>query len=126
MNNLVDKFNCVIGNIFEYMIEFHSDKMNMKLYYDTFDKIIQKDKSIPIIQFLRHVYANDKYKDNILNRNDEFFLNYEVKGYGLQKIIINKIFSFKKIWKDMEQDEKDYIKNCLVCLVKISHKYLLV
>lgn len=126
MEKYENMFNQIVHNIFEFMIEFHSNKMNMKIYHDAFQKVIEKNQKIPIIQFLKHVYANEEYKKNILSKNDDFFLNYDIKGYGLQKIIISKIFSFRKIWNDMEDSDKEYIKNCLVGLVKISHKYLLV
>jgi hypothetical protein len=123
---IIKKFNEIVNNIFEFMICFYSDKMKMNIYHDAFLNIINKKKELPIIQFLKHVYSNKEYKKNILERNDDFFLNYNIDGYGLEKLILNKVFSFKKIWKDMDDKDKEYIKDCLVGLVKVSHKYLLV
>lgn len=121
---IINLFNKVINDMFLFMMDNYNKDINFDIYYDFYKKIVKKNKKILIKQFLKHIYLNDDYRENILEKNDNFFVNKDIEGFGLQKIMIKKIFSFKKKWNIMDDDDKEYIKNCMVALIKITEKFV--
>ena len=102
----------------EFNIPF--EKINPKTQLEN---IIETAYEEPIAFFILNVYKNDKYRENILKQNDNFFINEhfgaETNETGMQ------IFEFKSLWKQIDDETKDYIKKSMVALVKISQRYIL-
>lgn len=125
LNELTTKFNFVIVSMINHITEYYgdSDMSKMKLILQ---KIIADSPNEPISYFLLYVYNNDEYRYNILKQNDKFFLK---EDYGsLTNGDTNKmcsIFEFKKLWKDIDDDTKNFIKKSMMALVKISENYIL-
>jgi hypothetical protein len=125
INKYVKQFNKTILYIFDLVKSYHKEGA-MDIYENILYEIIKKKENVPITQFINNVYSNDDIRNNILEGNDDFFMNYEIKGMGVKKQILKKIFDIKKIWFLMSDDDKDFIKKSMLCLVKISDKYIFV
>jgi hypothetical protein len=123
LSELENKFNLVIIGMIEHITNYHSDT-KIKLLSGIVKKLILKKPSEPISYFLLHIYRNDEYRTHILNGNDVFFMNYDVKNVGKSNMI-NHIFEFKNIWGKLEDESKTYIKKAMKALVLIGQKYVL-
>jgi hypothetical protein len=110
--------------------------------------IFVQEPDEPIAYFLEFVYAIDKYRINILNRNEEFMINesfedsidqtfskglinkYDknAKNYAMdinKKKYIKKIFDFKEAWIDLNITQKTIIQDLMIKCVNICDKYVL-
>jgi hypothetical protein len=124
-NNLVIKFNYVIMSMITHIIDYYSDPNTEKLKF-ILEQIIKKMPDEPISYFLIHVYKNDVYRRNILEQNDSFFIDENFEKYTKNsKEKVSKLFEFKDLWKQIDDDTKLFIKKSMVALVKISQKYIL-
>lgn len=121
-NDLILTFNEVLMGMIKYLTEYHGDINTLKIKV-ILENIIQTAYEEPIAFFVLNVYKNDKYKENILKQNDNFFIN---ENFGAEtNEMVMQIFEFKSLWKQIDQETKDFIKKSMVALVKISQRYIL-
>jgi hypothetical protein len=121
-----NKFNMVIMNIFNHITSFyqHSDITNAQ---DQMNDVLMQSPDGPICCFLKYVYLNDTYRQKLLDMNEEFFLDsgrIDDPDVAKDKAIIERIFSFKKIWGDFNRETKHFIMRGLRGLVLISTRYI--
>ena len=124
-NTLVElrrKFNTVISAMINHITDYHNDA-TMSTLRLVLDQIISNTPDEPISFFLLHVYSNDAYRQNIIAMNDEFFMKEEYNG--LKQEDVGKLFEFKNLWTQIDQDTKNFIKKSMHALVKISQQYVL-
>ena len=121
-NDIIESFNTI------------SIEMITHLGLEFKDSIFAKNKTIiknffdfrpneVIIMFLDYIYADDVYRKNIKDGNDNFFLtqSYEhMANAGYQ----SRIFEFKDIWGKMSNHTKRIVKNSMSMLVDHCELYL--
>ena len=81
----------------------------------------------PICCFLKYVYMNDEYRKNLTEMNETFFLDSgRMKDPEIMKDkeILEKFFSFKKIWEEFDSNTKNFIMRSMRGLVLLSTKYI--
>lgn len=122
INDLIITFNEVLLGMIKYLTDYHGDINTMKIKV-ILENIIETAYEEPIAFFILNVYKNDKYRENILKQNDNFFIN-EHFGAETNETVM-QIFEFKSLWKQIDDETKDYIKKSMVALVKISQRYIL-
>ena len=125
LKDLIFKFNMVIMSMIQHITTYHSDSSmaGMELILsDIIDKMPQE----PISVFLINIYKNDNYRLNILKENDKFFMEETYDDFtGGDDERTTKLFEFKNLWKQIDQETKDFIKKSMMILVKICQKYIL-
>jgi len=129
---LVDKFNKVLNLMLNHIMKYHRND-DIDKVRSIIDQYIISYPEEPISNFLIHVYRNDTYRECILNGNDDFFMESEnienhqegIFSYLDKEQYIRKLFEFKNIWSTLDSPTKNFIKKSMLCLVKISEKYIL-
>jgi hypothetical protein len=124
-----NKFNMIIMNIFNHVVQYHSDA-DIVDARDQMDAVLMDSPSGPICCFLKYVYLNDTYRQNLLEMRETFFTNEDdiqledSLEVAHDKQIIERIFRFKKIWSQFNPGTKQFIMRSLRGLVLISTKYI--
>lgn len=137
MNNiqktLIHKFNLILEKMINTTIKYYGTELDELCKMESMImQYIADYPEEPISNFLLHIYRNDQYRDCILRGDDDFFIEKEydeeysgsVMSYFNKEEYIRKIFQFKKIWKSIDNDTKNFIKKSMYCLVLISEKYI--
>lgn len=135
-NNLVNMFNLVVIGMIRHITEYYCDT-NMSQIQLALESIIIDTPDEPIAYFLLNVYKNDDYRHNILAQNDKFFID-EIENKASDANILSKdhidnnnqdtivkMFEFKDLWSQIDDDTKCFIKRSMMALVKICQKYIL-
>jgi hypothetical protein len=121
---LEEKFNNVIIGLINFISNCYEDSWfgeNKKLI-ETF---IESRPEEPIAYFLQYIYMNDTYRKKILEMDETFFLGQDFNEITQNKNeYIKNLFNFKKIWMKFDDKSKKLIKKSMLCLVKISEKYI--
>lgn len=129
--NIIDNFNYVLSNMIKFLATYYND-INIFMIKNICDSILQNDPSLPISAFLMNIYKNDSYRKNLLKGNDNFFLEEYDKllsislssSYNIDNELVKRLFNFKNIWLDSDQDTKEYIKKSMKILTLLCHEYL--
>lgn len=100
-----------------HLIEYYGDQGTLNLK-GIFIDIMNKTPDEPISYFLLNVYKNDEYRHSILEQSDNLFVDQSHDH-------INKLFEFNKVWKQIDNETKKFIKKSMMVLVKICEKYIL-
>lgn len=125
LDELVTKFNKVIMGMVTHVTEYYVD-VEMSKMRVILEALIEQNPKEPISHFLISVYKNDDYRHNILEQNDKFFLNEEYNEIVEDdRGKLATLFEFKKLWIEIDDETKDFIKKSMVALVKICQKYIL-
>ena len=121
-NDLIESFNIIsnnmitrIGKEFKDSI-FNKNKTMIQNYFKF------KPNEI-IIMFLDNIYADDDYRKNFKEGNDNFFMSHSCEhmidaGYGA------RIFEFKDIWGKMSNDTKLFVKESMSMLIDHCELYV--
>lgn len=122
----MNKFNAVMLGIFNHITQFytHTEVENAK---DQITEVLIESPDGPICCFLKYVYLNDAYRRNLIEMNESFFLDTNRTTdpeLAKDQAIIEKIFSFKKIWSSFSKGTKNFIMRALRGQVLISTKYI--
>ncbi len=121
-NEIITSFN-TIGM---YMINYLSGKSPKSFFgcnqsfIETFFKHRPREG---IALFIQNVYSNDEYRTSIKNGDDTFFLHEsfnEAKSEGYE----SKIFEFKDLWKNLDEDSKSLIKESMQMLIEHAETYI--
>ena len=95
---------------------------------DVLEQIIKNKPDKIIILFTKYVL---KYKQEIDNGDDAFFLNNPfsqevdiLKTKNLEYNVVKRIFEFKEIWKKFSADNRQVIIKYMQFLCKLSLNYL--
>lgn len=122
-----NKFNLIMMNIFNHVVKFHDDD-DINAAREQIDAVLMESPAGPICCFLKYVYLNDEYRGSLLDMNQEFFIEKTILDINQEvdndRMIIERIFRFKKIWSSFKFDTKIFIMKSLRGLVLISSKYI--
>ena len=123
---IIDTFNLVLIKMVDHLDKYYGDT-HMSLIRIILKKMINETPEETISLFLLNVYKNDRYRKNILNQNDAFFLN-EIdtvsEDGSADSETITKLFIFKDKWDMFGIDTKAFIKKTFLVLIKICSKYI--
>lgn len=131
IDELVNKFNLVVINMIRHITDYYCDT-GMSEIQLVLEKIIIDTPDEPIACFIMNIYKVDDYRHNILEQNDKFFLDelddVSSDASGLSdndRKTVTKMFEFKDLWYQIDDDTKCFIKKSMMTLVKICQKYIL-
>jgi len=128
-NNLqtcIEMFNTLITDIGTLLANDFPNDHTICTYSSLVSNIITTKPLEPISMFIMNVYQNDKYREYIMHGNDKFFVNNDHNDVtNNDEKMIQTMFQFKTCWKQLSNDNKDYIKNIMKTLVQISTQYII-
>jgi len=118
----MNMFNILVKDITQFISGKFSSDITLRTYSDIINKIIKETPDEIISGFILYIYSNAKYRANIEEGNDDFFLNNEYSEVGQNKI--RDVFNFKKYWKDLTTEHRKYIKDTMKTLVEVCERYI--
>lgn len=129
--DLANKFNLIIINMIKHLTDYYSDP-NMIQLKIILENIIIESADEPISCFLLKVYKHDNYRINILAQNDKFFIDEinnnsdddTISEYAHDQDTMDKLFEFKNLWQQIDNDTKIFIKKSMMTLVRICDHYI--
>ena len=122
-------FNSKIIEFLNDLIKIFPDDNDFKMYKNGISLVKLADEKKPLQ--LYKLFVNDKYKENILTKNEEFFLSHDyneiLTNDNLKKEfngdINNKIINkLKGYWKDLSSDNREIVWNYFTLFLKLSNK----
>lgn len=119
---LIKNFNNYSGVLATFISNISpSQSIPFKMYKSEMDKLIREGSNIMIDTFVLNAL---KYEEQIMNGDDNFFLgnNYDDITKKDNNMIM-QVFEFKKIWKIINDDNKNLIKQYMQLLCQISRTY---
>ena len=136
--NIIKTFNKQSLDLITQMVQIVGDKelLNLK---SKFSMIIKVNSTRPIKEFLSHVY---KYKDEILKRNEDFFLKNKDSVYddNESKNLMNNVLDNNKnseenidfvkslkldiVWNNLSEKSKKNIWDYFNILILLTDKYI--
>lgn len=122
INELRVEFNDELLNLVHHIGKLAPKSLvanNIDLVEDT----IKKYPSKVIDQFVIHVL---KYKENVDNYDEDFFMNNEFSEATGNDNIVEKIFQFKGLWKNITDVDKAGIFGLMQTLCAIAQEYFVV
>ena len=122
-NDLEENFKKIIFSMTKLIV------LNLKINI-TENKIkeIINSKGVSLIDFfLKYIYLNEKYSSQIKNKDDHFYSQEtfseitepELKDY-------KKLFKVSKVWHNIDNNIKDFIKKAFIGLLDICDKYVVI
>ena len=110
--------------------------------------VFKQEPTEPIAYFLEFIYAVDKFREGILNRDENVMMHETFedtfdktlsKGLigkfdkkcennpldDVKKKYIKKIFDFKESWKYIKNEQKKIVQDIMITCVKICNKYVI-
>jgi len=115
LNTLIESFNANSVILVNFMSKFVST-LTFKIYKTEFDRLVRINSDFIIDTFTLNVL---KYKEHIMSDNDDFFLGYN----DFDSNDAMKVFEFKSIWYNLNEQNKDTIKAYMKLLCEIASVY---
>lgn len=73
------------------------------------------------------IYVLPKYRDHVINGDDEFFMNYSFKEDSQgDSWVLSRIFEFKDVWSKLDDESKQTVKDLLKILCILAEQYFLI
>lgn len=119
-------FNGIFEDVVNYIMRSHPDNPHLLAAYSSFQSLSRTNDTILIKYWHKWIYL--PYKDNLENGGVDFFLgkNYDedVTGTKNAGIILHTIEQLRTTLQNMTLSEKEYIKEKLIHLNKLSDKWV--
>lgn len=122
-NDLEENFKKIIFSMTKLIV------LNLKINIsENRIKEIIESKGVSLIDFfLKYIYLNEKYASQIKNKDDYFYSQEtfseitepELKDY-------KKLFKVSKVWHNIDNNIKDFIKKAFIGLLDICDKYVVI
>lgn len=121
MNTCRDGFNDLANQLAHIIVALAPHSI-LATYKSEFDKLIVNKSNVIIDQFVLKALP---YKSQIMNGDDDFFLqkNYKELGDNGNSDFVGNIFEFKTLWTKLDANNKDNIKLYMKLLCTISDEY---
>jgi hypothetical protein len=125
INEYVEMFNSVCKQIGSHLLSKFPKNRNIHIYNDVVQDIIKKKPSEPISIFVVNIWANDEYKDSILESNEQFFMeNDHEELTGTNKSNSDILSQVKSCWGQMNDESKYFIKEAFKTLINLCEMYV--
>jgi hypothetical protein len=115
---IVSIFNKKLMDFIKEIIEIYPNNKDFKSMRTQIRMVISSSENLPITNFKKHV--THKYKDNIISKDEDFFLNLDLTGTPF--VSFNYL---KDLWKNMSENTKNAMWKHIELLTKLSEKYKL-
>lgn len=118
---IILKFNKIVKNLL-----IDTTPIVGKKYLNKYKIVTKFNKKLPIIKFSEYCL---KYKNQILLRDPEYFLNYElyaneVSTWNDKEFYLNEVLNLKEIYITADNESKENLWEILTMLILLSEKYI--
>lgn len=120
---LEENFNKIIFSMTKLIVL----NLNLNMTDIKIKKTIESKGTSLIDFFLKYIYLNEKYISQIKNKDNNFYENEkfeEIKEKELSDY--KKLFKVSQIWKSLNLNVKNFIKDAFLGLVEICDKYVVI
>lgn len=113
---ILDVFNMQLMKFLTEICKMYPENRDFKALKGQIRSSSLIDNKLSIKMFYEYVVKD--YKEQVLQKNEEFFLNFDVSGTELESL--NYI---KTIWKDSNEETKNAVYKYVLLLTKLCSKY---
>jgi hypothetical protein len=113
---ILETFNTQLMKFFAELCKLYPDNRDFKAIKGQIRTGLNLDKKLAVKMF--HEYVVKEFKEKILQKDEEFFLNFDVSGTDLESL--NYI---KNIWRDANEDVKNAVYKYILLLTRLCDKY---
>jgi hypothetical protein len=117
---LITAFNKKLGEFISDLIRAFPDDRNFKSFQASLNLVRNFDERKP--QYVFHKYVVDVYRDRILSKDEQFFLENNYQEVQSEDITGELIHQLKGYWANLSDENKAIVWDYLCMLVKISDK----
>lgn len=118
-------FNGIFEDVVHFILQAYPDNPHLTAAYSSFQSLSRANDTILIKYWYKWIYL--PYKDNLANDGVDFFLAKEysedVSGTKNAGVILHAIEQIRITLRSMTLSEKEYIKEKLVHLNKLSDRW---
>ena len=116
---LIKKFNKIVNEFADELSAILPNDKNIAIFKSHLSVVGMLDDTQIIKNFIEHVYP---YKKNILDKDEEFFLETEIKH---DHDYLSDSLHIKQLWKDKLSDSnKEIVWKYFQVLIVLSEKYI--
>jgi len=125
INSCISMFNITAERIGKHLVNEFPGNLHLYSYDSIVTSIIRKNPRSPIDLFADHIFTNDKYRQAILDGDENFFKeNRHENLTSSDEDRIKAMFQFKSCWGEMSDASKEYVKRSMTQLVIICGQYI--
>jgi hypothetical protein len=125
IDEYVDMFNSVCKQIGNHLLSKFPKNRNIHIYNDVVCDIIKKKPAEPISIFVINIWANDEYKESIMESNEHFFMDNDHEELtGSDKDSSDILSQVKSCWGDLNEESKFFIKEAFKTLINLCDAYV--
>ena len=125
----VNIFNTKLREFISDLIRVYPEDEDLKKFKTSINMLLVMSDSQIIKLYNEYVFS--KYQTQILNKDEEFFMNHDYKdevnnieeSYEFTEKLINKIKSY---WSTMTEDNKKIVWTYFTLLTKLCEKYYII
>jgi hypothetical protein len=118
-------FNGIFEDVVHYILSKYPDNPHLIAAYSSFQSICRTNETILVKYWYKWIYL--PYKDNLENGGVDFFLAKEyhedVSGTKNAGVLLQAIEQIRTTLQTMTPSEKEFIREKLVHLNKLSNKW---
>ena len=115
----VNQFNTVVSKFLSDLYEILPEEKDIFIFQNQIETLTMFNKAFLIDNFVDKVY---KYKKNILEKDENFFLTNEL---DIEENDISKAIHLKTLWKNkLRPENKEIIWKYFKLFIAISDKYI--
>ena len=117
----IKKFNLTIDNLVNDIILVFPNYQYLQVFKEKFNLLIKYNVRKPIEFFKDGVY---NFKEQILSKNEEFFINKDYKEDVQQlqydsKWSLDQVLNLKELWSQLNDENKEVIWTYFSVLIKL-------
>lgn len=117
----IKKFNLTIDNLVNDIILVFPNYKYLQVFKEKFNLLITYNVRKPIEFFKDGVYS---FKEQILSKNEEFFINKDYKDDVQQlqydsKWSLDQVLNLKELWGELNDENKEVIWTYFSVLIKL-------
>lgn len=112
--NVIKQFNLIVEDLLKQTTYLIGTK-----YLYNFKILIQFNSILPIEKFTSTLYP---YKERIMNKDIDFFINKDIEFNGYNNINTNDIIDLKNIFINIDEDSKENIWEILQALILLCEE----
>lgn len=117
MENTITQFNKISFQLLEELSEM-TDLPKIKMGKSVLRNMIQTEPEKPIERFILEVLP---HKKEILDKNEEFFINYQVESN--EQSFVKELITMKSLWSSLSEENRNIVFQYLTQLCKAGEHY---
>ena len=118
MENTITQFNKISFQLLEELSEM-TDLPKIKMGKSVLRNMIQTEPEKPIERFILEVLP---HKKEILDKNEEYFINYQVESNDEQSFV-KELITMKSLWSSLSEENRNIVFQYLIQLCKAGEHY---